>query len=210
MRSDSDPGRRHSFIEKARRRQIVETAIRTIADCGYSRASLAEIARQAGISKGVISYHFAGKEDLIEEILSRLLREPAEFVKQQVDACDSALEKLQAYVRANFEFMKEHRTGYVALVDLWGGRGSSRGRNRLDAVAYGPSRHYLSHILETGQERGEFRKLSPPTIASVIQASIDGVMLQWVLDEESIDLDDCRDEILQMIRRSFTRDGGQE
>ena len=50
-----------SFIEEARRRQIIDTAIRTIATRGYSRTSLAEIAREAGISKGVISYHFEGK-----------------------------------------------------------------------------------------------------------------------------------------------------
>jgi AcrR family transcriptional regulator len=206
MRSNSQPSRRNrsSFIEEARRRQIVETAIKTIATHGYSHASLAEIARAAGISKGVISYHFEGKDDLIEAILSRLMREPAEFIKQRVDACDSALEKLRAYISANFEFMKAHRTGYVALVDLWESRGLAQGRNRFNAEVYEPSRHYLARIFEAGQEGGEFRPLEPMTIASVIQASIDGVMLQWVFDEEAIDLDACRDAILQMISGDVT------
>jgi len=206
MRSNSQPGRqaRSSFIEEARRRQIVETAIRTIARRGYSHASLAEIAREAGISKGVISYHFEGKDDLIEAILARLLREPAEFIKKRVDACDTALAKLQAYIRANFEFMQANRTGYVALVDLWESRDSSRGRNQFNADAYEPSRRYLSRILEAGQRQGEFRRLEPHTAASVIQASIDGVMLQWVFDERAIDLDACREEILAMISRNLS------
>jgi AcrR family transcriptional regulator len=206
VRSDSQTTRqnRGSFIEVARRRQIVETAIRTIARRGHSHASLAEIARDAGISKGVISYHFSGKDDLIEEILARLMREPAEFIKGRVAACDTALSKLHAYVRANFEFMKANRTGYVALVDLWESRDSPGGRNQFNADAYEPSRRYLGRILEAGQEQGEFRPLVEHTVASVIQAAIDGVMLQWVFDEQSVDLDACADEILGMISRNLS------
>ena len=200
MRSNSDTtGQgKPSFIEEARRRQIVETAIRTIATRGYSQASLAEIARRAGISKGVISYHFEGKEELVAEILSRLLREPTEFIKKGVDAADRAMDRLRAYVTANFEFMKTHRDNYVALVDLWESRASGSG-NRFGAEAYGPSRTYLSRILETGHESGEFRELDHGTVASVIQAAIDGVMLQWVFEENAVDLDACRDQILEMV-----------
>ena len=50
-----------SFIEKARRTQIIECAIETIAEVGYAQASLGQIAKRAQISKGVISYHFANK-----------------------------------------------------------------------------------------------------------------------------------------------------
>ena len=203
MRSNSDPSRqgRPSFIEEARRRQIVDTAIRTIATRGYSQSSLAEIAREAGISKGVISYHFEGKVELLEEILSRLMREPAEYIKQRVDACSTAHEKLRAYVTANFGFMQTHRENYVALVDLWESRGATEGGNRFSAEAYAPSRAYLSKILEAGRKSGEFRDLPLETMASVIQAAIDGVMLQWVFDERAVDLDACMAQTLEMISR---------
>ena len=57
-------GQRRSFIEEQRRSQIVDIAIQTIATQGFSQASLAEIAKEAGISKGVISYHFADNHKL--------------------------------------------------------------------------------------------------------------------------------------------------
>lgn len=206
FRLDGQP--RQSFIEEARRRQIIDTAIHTIASRGFSGASLAEIAREAGISKGVISYHFAGKGELVEEILSRLLREPAEYIKQRVDEVDRGLDKLRAYVRANFEFMKSHRNHYVALVGLWESRASVDGNrdNRFKAEAYEPSRHYLSRILEAGQQSGQLRGLPHDTLASVIQATIDGVMLQWVFDPDAIDLDACTEEILQMLSRHVERE----
>ncbi|MCZ6805437.1 MAG: TetR/AcrR family transcriptional regulator [Deltaproteobacteria bacterium] len=201
MRSNSrQPGQgKPSFIEAARRRQIVDTAIQTIATRGYSQTSLAEIARDAGISKGVISYHFEGKRELVEAILSRLLREPAEFIKERVDSCERPLDKLRAYIQANFDYMKSNRSHYVALVALWGVRTSSDERHEFDAEAYLPSRGYLSRIIENGQESGELRPAPLKTMASVIQASIDGVMLQWVYDADAIDLDACREEILNMI-----------
>jgi AcrR family transcriptional regulator len=197
-----------TFIEEARRRQIVEKAIQTIATRGLSQASLAEIAREVGCSKGVISYHFAGKEELIEEILSWLLREPAEFIKARVGAEAGSLEKIRAYVTANFEFMRMHRDGYVALVDLWGSRGASAGHSRFNAEAYEPSRRYLSRILQAGRERGEFRSVPIAATASLIQASIDGAMLQWVLDPEAIDLDVSRDQLLEMITAYLTNTRG--
>ena len=201
MRSNIKPvGQRSpTFIEEARRRQIVRTAIETIAARGFSRASLAQIAREAGISKGVISYHFAGKDDLIEEILAWLVREPAEFIKDRVNRAETALEKLGAYVTANFEFMKRNRAAYLALVDLWGRRGAAIDHDRFNAEAYEPSRHYLAKILEAGCDSGELRPLPILATASLIQATIDGVMLQWVFNSEAVDLDVSRDQILEMI-----------
>jgi len=196
--------RRPSFIEEKRRNQIVEIAIQTIATQGFSQASLAEIAKKAGISKGVISYHFDGKEELVEEILRSLLRKPADFIKERVSRAQSAVEKLRAYVEANFEFMKMNRVGYVALVDLWGQRDS--GRNSLNADAYEPSRHYLAHMLEEGQRTGEMRAFPVMPTASLIQGAVDGIMLQWVLDEKAIDLDVAKEEVVSMVLRHVQGD----
>jgi len=182
----------------------VEIAIQTIATQGFSQASLAEIAKKAGISKGVISYHFDGKEELVEEILRSLLRKPADFIKERVSRAQSAVEKLRAYVEANFEFMKMNRVGYVALVDLWGQRDS--GRNSLNADAYEPSRHYLAHILEEGQRTGEMRAFPVMPTASLIQGAVDGIMLQWVLDEKAIDLDVAKEEVVSMVLRHVQGD----
>jgi len=202
--SGQNKATRPSFIEEARRRQIVQTAIETIATQGFSQASLAEIARKAGISKGVISYHFAGKKELIREILASLIREPSEFIKDRVSRSEGALDKLIAYVQANFEFMRTHRNHYVALVDLWGSRGWYEGRNRFNAEAYEPSRAYLSKILDSGRQSGELRDVALPTMASVLQGAIDGVMLQWVCDPDAIDLDESANEILNMLRKHIT------
>ncbi len=204
MRPNTRPDgqkRTPTFIEEARRRQIVETAIEAIADLGSEQTTLAAIASAAGISKGVISYHFDGKDELLEEVLLSLVREPAAYIKPRVDAAPTAAGKLQAYVDAFFEYLESHRQHYVALVDLWGSAGVSEGRRRFEVDAYHPSRHYLVHLLECGRASGEFRNVPVAPLAAVIQGVIDGVMLQWVFDPAAVDLHECRVEILAMVQR---------
>ena len=54
-----------SFIEQARREQIVDAAIDVLYESGFAAASLGAIAERIGVSKGVLSYHFAGKRELL-------------------------------------------------------------------------------------------------------------------------------------------------
>ena len=76
MRSENSPidqETNRTFTETARRAQIVAAAIDTIAELGYGQASLARIAETAGTSKGVILYHFGGKDELIRELVAELV-----------------------------------------------------------------------------------------------------------------------------------------
>ena len=64
--ADKNKDRTHpTFIEEARRKQIIASTILTLAKRGFVNTSLADIADQIGVTKGVISYHFDGKDDLI-------------------------------------------------------------------------------------------------------------------------------------------------
>jgi AcrR family transcriptional regulator len=73
-------------VSNARRAQIVQAAIETLAEVGYANASLSRIAVRLGISKGVISYHFAGKDDLIAEIVSQVLQRARADMQPRIEA----------------------------------------------------------------------------------------------------------------------------
>ena len=106
-----------SFIESARRAQIVECAIDTIATVGYSRTSLAQIAKRASISKGVISYHFADKDDLIQQVVTEVLQAFDAYMRPRVEAeRGSATAMLRAYIESNVAFMTAHRKHVLVLV----------------------------------------------------------------------------------------------
>lgn len=82
--------------------QIVQAAIRVLARQGYARTSLLDIAKEAGMSKGAIHYHFPTKEALIEVVLKT--------------ACDAVQARtIQAWERGGSPFEALHS----ALDTLW-------------------------------------------------------------------------------------------
>src|SRR5438105_6939412 len=111
MRTKDKPNDLHhpTFTEAARRAQIIECAIETIATLGYAQASLAQIAKRAGISKGVITYYFASKEELIEQVVQGISTAAAAFMRPQIVASPTATVRLQAYLRSNIVYIAAHR-----------------------------------------------------------------------------------------------------
>ena len=63
---------------------MIEAAIDTIAEVGFGRASLARIGERIGISKGLIGYHFAGKDDLIEQVVIEVLEQGKAYMRPRI------------------------------------------------------------------------------------------------------------------------------
>ena len=112
-----------SFIEEARRRQIVEAAIETIAEFGYPGATFARIADRARISPSLISYHFRSKAEMnraialeiqtdLEESVSGAAREAT----SHVDAVRRVMVGFVEYVDRNRGRMQALRQMELALV----------------------------------------------------------------------------------------------
>jgi TetR/AcrR family transcriptional repressor of bet genes len=68
-----------------RRRQLVEAAIAVIHDEGFAKATVARIARRAGVSTGIVHHYFADKDALLtatmRSLLAELRRDAAEQLK---------------------------------------------------------------------------------------------------------------------------------
>lgn len=168
---------KRTFIETARRRQIVAAAIETIAELGYPNASLAQIAKRAGISKGVISYHFRGKDDLIDQIVAQALA-GSEELRDKVQEQPTAAAKLRAYIELNLQALKDERTYILALVEIFTNARGPDGKIRYDFMEDAPALEMLERILTEGQATGEFRAFPPRVMAVAAQSVVDGMVMQ--------------------------------
>jgi TetR/AcrR family transcriptional regulator, fatty acid metabolism regulator protein len=174
-----DPGR--TFTETARRAQIMAAAIDTIAEVGYGQASLARIAERAATSKGVICYHFEGKDELVRAVVSELVARGAAYMRPRIEAESAGAATLQAYIESNLAFLHDNRNHVIATVEIVmnaraadGGRQFTTGPGAVGAAA-------LSELLSRFQASGEFRPdFDPLVLAMAIRAAIDNVALQLV------------------------------
>ncbi len=167
------PTEGRSFIEAARRSQIIRCAIETIAELGYPNASLAQIAQRAGVSKGVISYHFAGKEELVREVVKEVYTLAANMMAPRIEAQTTARGKLRAYIESNLDFMGLYRQHLVAVVSILMSARTAEGKMLFDMDSDEPLLEATSQIFVEGQQNGEFRKFPPRDMAIALRGVID-------------------------------------
>ena len=165
-----------TFIETARRAQIVVAAIDTIAELGYGQASLARIAETAGTSKGVIIYHFGSKDDLIREIVAELSAKGRAYLGPRLEAEPTGAGMLRAYIESNMAFIRENRNHVLAIVEIvFNGRGAD-GRPLYDPAIRLEGAEALRQLLAHFQGTGEFRAdFDPDVMAMAIRAALDAV-----------------------------------
>ena len=180
MRSDISPiGQRvWTFTEEARRAQIIQCTIDTIAEVGYARASLAEIAKRAGISKGVISYHFAGKDELIERVVDHVYHRGAEQMTPLLQRQSTMVATLRAYISGSIEFIRDHPREVAVLTDIFANYRTAEGTLRYGMHTDEPLLAPLRELFEAGQQSGEFREFSPAVMARVLRTAIDSTAPQ--------------------------------
>ncbi|WP_433655480.1 TetR/AcrR family transcriptional regulator [Nocardia sp. CA-128927] len=176
MRSENSPsGQPRSFIEEARRRQIIASAVEVISEVGYGKASLARIAEHAGISKGVISYHFAGKDDLMTQLVVQLYVSGAELIGPAVAAAVGPRNMLLAYIESNLAFIAANKNYIAALMDVVMNLRDADGRPKF-ASADGEREIIvpLIDIMQEGQQAGDFGEFDAVMMAKSIRDAIDG------------------------------------
>ena len=171
-------GESRTFTATARRAQIVQAAIETIAEVGFARASFARITEQAGLSSTrLISYHFASKDELIEQVVQEVYGATRRFLAERMRSPGSAAEALATYIQANVEFIGSHRTQMKALLAIFLSGGLS-----YDAATDRSVVSPIEEILREGQAGGEFRDFDTRVMATTIQRAVEG--LPFLLDSD--------------------------
>jgi betaine-aldehyde dehydrogenase len=165
-------------VEEARRAQLIEVTIDSLAEVGFVGSTLAQIASRAGVSPGLVAHYFDDKDGLLEATFRTLSRRISERMKVRTSIAYTPRGRIQAVIDANLaaeEFDK--RTG-IAWLAFWGQVLHVHGLKRVQ-TAY--QRRMLSNLAHA------LRKLVPATearsLAAMIAAMIDGVWLRAALSD---------------------------
>jgi AcrR family transcriptional regulator len=164
-----------SFTETARRAQIVDCAIDTIAEMGFANASVEQFARRAGVSKGVITYHFPNKEEIVDAIIEKVVAAGRAYMVPRIMAERSAAGRLRAYIESNLEFMDAHRKLLIALVQIAMSARRADGSLAIGPAAVAERVAGLEELLRAGQRSREFRRFNTRVMALTIIQAIDGM-----------------------------------
>lgn len=204
MQSESEPDGR-SFIEQARRAQILTATAEVVAKDGFTKASLSRIAEHAGISKGVVTYHFKNKAEILEKMVTEFFERSWEYMEPRITAEPTAIGQVNAWVTSQIEFLTGHPTEFFAM--------SSIIMNHPDAdsafdMDNSEAIEGLATILTSGQDEGQLRDFDTAKFANIILRSIDGVVNSWAFNR---DMDTAADieALKDFISHAITTEGKQ-
>ena len=198
MRSENDPGGQLSFIEKARRAQIVAAAIEVIASDGIGQASLARIASHAGVSKGVVSYHFAGKDELMRQVVVSVYEAGAQAMTPALLGAPTPTARLAAYLRSNLAFIAANPTELHAVVEIASGYRPDSGGALFDDDGQDRISAYLEELFDEGHKDGSFREFDPRVMARSVRGAIDAVAPQ-LRHHPALDLGAYAEELVTLF-----------
>lgn len=201
----SDGQKRPSFIEAARRTQLIECAIETIATQGYAQASLAQIAKQAGISKSVITYYFNSKETLIEQVVKEILTDAAHFIGPKLAAQSTARLRLQTYIQAHVDYISTHLKQMMAIMEIAIHVRTEEGKLRYGTPTEQPVLTALKTLLRKGQEEGDFRAFDLHVMAVTIRRAIDALPPLLIADPD-LDVDLYAQELVTLFDRATRKE----
>lgn len=210
MSTDNVPGgqKRPSFIETARRAQLIACAIETLATEGYARASLAHIAQRAQVSKSAITYYFSSKDELLKQVVIEVFNGAAAYIGPRVGAQSGASERLRAYIEAHIEYISQHLTQMMALAEIGLNARNAEGKPPLASLTNEPALDPLIRLLRNGQEAGAFRDFDARVVAITIRRAIDGTS-RLLIGHPDLDVGHYTRELVTLFEYA-TRKGENE
>jgi AcrR family transcriptional regulator len=192
---------KQSFTGLARREQITLAAIDVLATKGYAATSMSAIADQIGVSKGILSYHFANKAELLHAVVRFVLDDAAAWMNPRIAGATSYRQALNRYITANVTYLDTHRTEILALTEVLANARATPGIPELFSASQSEAVHALESLFTDGQRAGEFGDVPADILALSLRATIDASSASLRSDPE-FSLTRFELELVQLFERA--------
>ncbi|MBQ50032.1 MAG: hypothetical protein CMP10_21820 [Zetaproteobacteria bacterium] len=177
-------------VAAERKDQIVRATVDCITKHGYHNFSMQDVARSAGVSKGIIHYYFLNKDDLMMSVLDRVAGDIEKVLVADMEAIEDPIKKLGIFVSVSFDVVRSTKEYYQVNMDFWTQINQKKEVRQVISRHYAKFRDTCRKVIEEGTAQGVFKKVDPVLYASYIISVIDGISLQWLFDQTIFDYDE--------------------
>jgi len=176
-------------VAAERKDQIVRATVECITKFGYHNFSMQDVARTAGVSKGIIHYYFLNKDELMMSVLDKVAGDIERVLAADMESITDPKRKMEIFIDVVFDIVRNTREYYQVNMDFWTQINQKKEVRQAIARHYSKFRETAAKVIREGVDQGSFRKVDAADHASYVVAVIDGISLQWLFDEKSFDYD---------------------
>jgi len=193
-------------VAPVRRTAIVRATIRCLARDGYTGLTMKKVAREAGVSQGILHYYFADKRAILVAALETVTADlDRRVAAAQARGGRDAKARLRALVAACLRLAVEERAFWVVFVEFWGEMMHDRRLREINAALYERMRRLIGAVVARGVRAGAFRRTDGRRAAAVILGLVDGVSLQLAFDSTAFSVAEatrfCSDAVMRYLAR---------
>lgn len=177
-------------VAAERKDQIVRATVECITKHGYHNFSMQDVARTAGVSKGIIHYYFLNKDDLMMSVLDRVAGDIENILVADMVLITDPVQKLRIFMSVSFDIVRGTKEYYQVNMDFWTQINQKKEVRQVISRHYAKFRDSCARVIEEGVKAGVFKNVNPHYYASLVIAIIDGISLQWLFDETVYEYDE--------------------
>lgn len=189
--------------KETRRLQLIEATIDSLARRGYSDTTLADVADGAGLSRGIVNFHFESKEKLLVATLQHMADEYAQHWRGALQkAGDDPARKLWGLVAADFDRAICTRRKLAAWCAFWG---EAKSRPTYQALCGARDEAYQQVFVELCREllAAEGSPADPVSTALALSAMLEGLWLRLMMGIEDVTRETAFNAAVEFLYAAF-------
>ncbi len=192
-------------LPEARRGQILEAATQVISERGLCDTRIADIAKRAGTSAGLVIYYFGSKDRVLAEALTYADEKFFAETASKLSGLPSARDQLIHLVASSCPLGPSPgaEDSWVLWLELW-----ARAQRDAEVAANRQLldrrwRQILADTVRAGQESGEFAKIDVESFALRLAALMDGLAIAVVLGDVDVSAERMFDLCIETCAREL-------
>ena len=187
-----------------RKQQLIEATIAVIGRKGYAGTRLADVAKQAKVSYGVVGFYFRTKDDLLLATLQWLADEYTRVWRDAVaKAGPSPVQRIRAIIDADFSSKIASEKKIAVWYAFWAEARTRPTYRKLCAELYNDYHWQVRTIIQELVEQGGYDTLDAEQVTVALNAMTDGMWLDLQIQPRDFDRDEAKQAIEMFLRSLF-------
>ncbi|HNR87922.1 MAG TPA: TetR/AcrR family transcriptional regulator [Spirochaetota bacterium] len=192
--------------QERKKNHIIWAAFNAIAKIGYINLTIDEVAKEAGVSKGVVHYYFDTKENLMLEVMFTFVQFFVVSLNFAVSPALAPTERIKGIMRFSMKIALNHKEYIRVIIDYWAQVNINVNLRDIYVFYQNQIIAYIAEIIDQGKAAGEFKEVDSESAAEIILSEIGGFAIRYTWDEAATEetfadkIESLVDTILRIVR----------
>ena len=178
---------RRTAAKEVRQQQLIRATLNAVAKKGFAETTMADVAREAHLSQGIINLHFRSKDKLLEETLRHLAAEYKQAWEKSLErAGPRAADRLAALVELDFQRNVCERNKLAVWFAFWGEAKSRPTYRKLCAERDHEYDRVMLAVCRELVEEGKYTNVDPEDVTDGLSAMTSGLWLDMLMSPDGM------------------------